>query len=90
MAEPAGLRPSERPAPWRNPRVRAIAFQVLALAAFLWFVWAIFNNTLTNMESRGITTGFKFLDSTAGFGILFSLIPMTRPTPTAAPSSSAC
>jgi general L-amino acid transport system permease protein len=75
MADPAGLRPSERPAPWRNPRVRAIAFQALALAAFLWFVWTIFNNTLTNMESRGITTGFGFLNNTAGFGILFSLIP---------------
>ena len=75
MADPAVRSISERPAPWRNPRVRAIAFQVFALAAFLWFVWTIFNNTLTNMESRGITTGFAFLDNTAGFGILFSLIP---------------
>ncbi|MCF8501199.1 MAG: amino acid ABC transporter permease [Rhodospirillum sp.] len=35
----------------------------------------IFQNTLHNMESRGITTGFGFLDRAAGFGILMSLIP---------------
>jgi general L-amino acid transport system permease protein len=75
MAEPAVPAPPQGPAPWRNPRVRAAAFQVVALLLLLWFFWTIFNNTLTNMESRGITTGFGFLDNTAGFGILFSLIP---------------
>jgi len=48
---------------------------VVALVLVLWFFWTIFDNTMTNMESRGITTGFGFLDNTAGFGILFSLIP---------------
>jgi general L-amino acid transport system permease protein len=72
MADPAAPR---NPAPWNNPRVRAVAVQTVALALVLWFFWTIFQNTLTNMESRGITTGFGFLDNTAGFGILFSLIP---------------
>ncbi|KAA5604998.1 amino acid ABC transporter permease [Roseospira marina] len=72
MAEPAAPR---TPAPWNNPRIRALVFQGLALVLVLWFFWTIFQNTLTNMESRGITTGFGFLDNTAGFGILFSLIP---------------
>jgi len=77
MAEPAAPQnpAPQNPAPWNNPRVRAVAFQIAALSLVLWFFWTIFQNTLTNMESRGITTGFGFLDNTAGFGILFSLIP---------------
>jgi len=77
MAEPAAPQnpAPQNPAPWNNPRVRAVTFQVVALSLVLWFFWTIFQNTLTNMESRGITTGFGFLDNSAGFGILFSLIP---------------
>jgi general L-amino acid transport system permease protein len=51
-----------------------MAFQVLTIAVLVWFFWTIFQNTLHNMESRGITTGFGFLDRSAGFGILMSLI----------------
>ncbi|WP_435104154.1 amino acid ABC transporter permease [Arhodomonas sp. AD133] len=61
--------------PWRDPRVRAIAFQILALAVVGWLGWTLLDNTLTNMAERGISTGFGFLDEPAGFGILFSLIP---------------
>lgn len=60
--------------PWNDPTFRAIVFQVVAGIAIVWFFWTIFDNTLTNMENRGITTGFGFLNNTAGFGILFSLI----------------
>jgi len=80
MADPGTPKPHgsagpKGPALWNNPRVRAIAFQITALLMLVWGFWTIFQNTLTNMESRGITTGFGFLDNTAGFGILFSLIP---------------
>lgn len=61
--------------PWNDPRVRSIGFQVIAIAAVLWGGWALFQNTLANMESRGISTGFGFLDQSAGFGIIMSLIP---------------
>jgi general L-amino acid transport system permease protein len=64
-----------RPPPWNDPVVRSIFFQVVAVALLVWFFWTIFDNTLTNMEKRGIKTGFDFLDDTAGFGILMSLIP---------------
>ena len=70
----AGKLPS-RPQAWNNPVVRSFVFQFLALALLIWFFWAIFDNTLTNMEKRGIKTGFAFLDVEAGFGILMSLIP---------------
>ncbi|MGB0671900.1 MAG: amino acid ABC transporter permease, partial [Rhodospirillales bacterium] len=50
-------------------------FQVAAIAALLFFFYFLFQNTLHNMESRGISTGFGFLDNSAGFGILMTLIP---------------
>jgi general L-amino acid transport system permease protein len=67
------VRPA-RPAPWRDPTIRGIAYQVLfvgiiaALAAFL------IHNTLTNLHRQNIATGFAFLDREAAFGIGESLI----------------
>jgi general L-amino acid transport system permease protein len=58
-----------------DPRVRAVVFQSLLFAFLIWFGWTIFQNTLHNMESRGITTGFDFLSNPAGFEILMSLVP---------------
>lgn len=60
---------------WYDAKVRALIFQCLAIAAVLGFLFYIINNALTNLEARGITTGFGFLGNTAGFGILQSLIP---------------
>ena len=59
---------------WNDPTFRSMAFQILAGLAIVWVFWSIFDNTLTNMEKRGITTGFAFLDSTAGYSILMSLV----------------
>jgi len=61
--------------PWNDPKIRALVFQGVVIAAVLWLAAALFHNTLLNMERRNIQTGFGFLDQTAGFGILFSLIP---------------
>jgi len=63
------------PKPWYDPRVRSIFFQIVALSLVFWAGWTLIGNTLSNMESRGISTGFGFLDETAGFGIIMSLIP---------------
>lgn len=78
MSEPSNTPQASKTAIWNDPTFRAIAFQVLAGLAIVWFFWTIFDNTLTNMERRGITTGFGFLNNTAGFGILFSLIDYTE------------
>ncbi len=67
--------PARKSAPWNNPHVRSVVFQAAALIALVFFFYTIFDNTLTNMKSRGITTGFGFLNNEAGFGILMSLIP---------------
>lgn len=81
MSEPSNtpnagsqVRAPAKTAIWNDPTFRAIAFQVLAGLIIVWVFWSIFDNTLTNMEKRGITTGFGFLNNTAGFGILMTLI----------------
>ena len=72
--DPQPLRPG-RPRPWNDPRVRAVVFQILAIAGVAWLGYSLFQNTIDNMESRGISTGFGFLNESAGFGIIMSLIP---------------
>ena len=59
---------------WRQPAFRAALFQILLVLGILAFGYYLLNNTLQNMERRGITTGFGFLSNEAGFGILKSLI----------------
>lgn len=59
---------------WRDPRLRALLFQALVLIGAVGFALFILGNTLENLERRGITSGFDFLSSTAGFGIIQSLV----------------
>ena len=61
--------------PWRSPRVRALFLQALVLVLVVAGVLYLTNNTLHNLELRGINTGFDFLSSEAGFGIIQTLIP---------------
>jgi general L-amino acid transport system permease protein len=63
---------------WRDPRLRALLFQALFLIGIVAVVANIVANTLANMESRGISTGFGFLGSEAGFGIIQTLIPYSE------------
>ncbi len=57
-----------------NPTVRSFLFQLLAVIALIFLFYTIINNTLSNLNARGIATGFSFLDQPAGFGIGLSLI----------------
>ncbi len=66
------------PSFWNDPNKRALIFQLLIVGGVFAFVGYLFNNTLTNLESRGIGTGFDFLDNEAGFGIVQTLIPFTE------------
>ncbi|RKF20036.1 amino acid ABC transporter permease [Alginatibacterium sediminis] len=59
---------------WFDPNVRSLVFQLIAVLAVVGFFYYIINNALFNLEQRGITTGFAFLDNSAGFGIIQSLI----------------
>ena len=59
---------------WYNPKVRSVLFQLFFVGLLVLLVVTIVHNTADNLEQRGITTGFDFLDQEAGFGILQSLI----------------
>ena len=59
---------------YNNPENRAIIYQILALAGIFLFTYFVLNNMFINIEKRGINTGFDFLSSEAGFGILQTLI----------------
>ncbi len=59
---------------YNNPENRAIIYQIVALVAIFIFTYFILNNMFINIEKRGINTGFDFLNSEAGFGILQTLI----------------
>ncbi|MFT6557731.1 amino acid ABC transporter permease [Sneathiella sp.] len=54
---------------FRDPKVRAVFFQILVIALFLAFVLYVGNNTIDNLEKRGIASGFGFLSQPSGFGI---------------------
>src|SRR5690606_28986603 len=54
---------------WNDPGVRAVVYQVVALALVAWAVWFLVSNTLNNLQVRNISTGFGFLDREAGFAI---------------------
>ncbi len=61
-----------------DPRVRAWLFQIITIVAVISLGWFLFDNTQTNLQHRGITSGFDFLDRSAGFGIAQHLIPYTE------------
>src|SRR4249919_967629 len=64
-----------RVALYNNPKVRALFYQLVLLAAVLWFGYEFALNAKVNLEAQKITSGFGFLENTAGFGVNQSLIP---------------
>lgn len=56
----------------RNPLVRSIFFQVGLLGLVSLVLYLLYQNTVTNLEQRGIRTGFDFLHDIAPFNIGFS------------------
>src|SRR5690606_619505 len=60
---------------WNDPAVRSLVYQALALALIGWVAWFLVSNTLQNLATRNITTGFDFLHREAGFAIGESVIP---------------
>lgn len=55
----------------RSPRT---AIQIIAIVAVVLIAVYLIHNTITNLNNRGITSGFAFLDRSAGFGIVQHLI----------------
>jgi general L-amino acid transport system permease protein len=52
-----------------NPDVRAILYQVVVVGIVGFVVWYLISNTMQNLETRKIATGFEFLWREAGLPI---------------------
>jgi general L-amino acid transport system permease protein len=52
-----------------NQKFRGIFYQLLTVLGLVAFLWYITANLFYNVEQRGITTGFSFMNQIAGFGI---------------------
>ena len=70
----AGKPPPLSPAVWNDPRYRSLIVQAAVLGGVILIGVYLVNNTLANMQARGIASGFGFLDRTAGFSIGMQLI----------------
>jgi general L-amino acid transport system permease protein len=54
---------------WSNLRVRGATYQVIAVGAVIAVGWFLVANTLHNLSTRGIVSGFDFLGRPASFAI---------------------
>jgi general L-amino acid transport system permease protein len=63
-----------RVAVYNNPKFRAVFYQLVLVVAVLWFGYEFALNAKANLDAQNITSGFGFLDNSAGFGVNQSLI----------------
>ncbi len=69
--------PTRRRLSWYDPSLRSWIYQGLILAVVGFVVWYLVSNTLHNLSTRNIATGFGFLHREAGFAIGESAIAYT-------------
>lgn len=58
---------------WNDRDKRAILYQIIIMGLVAFGVWYLASNTVSNLQTRNIATGFAFLDREAGFAISESL-----------------
>lgn len=63
---------------WNDPKVRALVSQAILIILVVWFGYEIVTNTLVNLEKQKIASGFDFLNTTASFGIIQTLVPYSE------------
>jgi general L-amino acid transport system permease protein len=64
-----------RVAIYNRPKVRSFFYQLVLLAVAVGLGYAFVINAKANLDAQNITSGFGFLEQTAGFGVNQSLIP---------------
>src|SRR5437660_3442606 len=81
-AEPRMVRPRQRlRLSWSDPRFRGLVWQVLVVGLVAGLIIWLWRNTVHNLDTRHISTGFGFLSREAGMPIADALIPY-RPSDT--------
>jgi general L-amino acid transport system permease protein len=70
----SGISRLRQPAPWNDPRIRSVVWQILFVGIVVALVAFLVHNTLVNLRRQNIASGFGFLDREAAFGIGESLI----------------
>src|SRR5438105_3697848 len=68
-ASPVKIAPTKRDWSWRSQAFRGLIYQILTVVLLVSAVWWLTSNTLENMRTRGIQSGFGFLNQPAGFDI---------------------
>ena len=68
------IKPTEKFDFFNDARVRSVFYQLLTLAAVGWAVWYLVTTTAHNLEVRGMSSGFSFLNVEAGFDTDFKLV----------------
>jgi general L-amino acid transport system permease protein len=59
---------------YNHPKIRSAIWQFVLLAALLWFAYEFALNAKANLDAQRISSGFGFLENTAGFGVNQTLI----------------
>lgn len=72
--KPAGFGPVS----WTNPRLRSVLYQFLAIGGTISLFTFFAMTARANLEHQHIASGFAFLNHTAGFGVIQTLIPYTE------------
>src|SRR5258708_33746630 len=73
-----GAAAAPRVAIYNRPKIRAVFYQLVVLAALLWLGFEIALNAKANLDARKITTGFGFLDKTRGVGHTTSAVSVQQ------------
>ena len=60
-----------------DEKSRSLLVQTLVIGLFAVFIYLIAQQTAYNLEKRGISSGFDFLNMSAGYDISIRLIPFT-------------
>lgn len=73
------MKSGAKPSFWRDSQKRALIYQLAVIAIIASLVLMVIGNTISNMEARGLTSGFGFLSNPAGFGIISTpFVPYTE------------
>jgi len=62
---------------WNDPKIRSALVQIIMVLVVGFVVYEIVDNTITNLTKRNISTGFGFLNKSAGFDLIQSLVVFT-------------